>query len=175
MRTAGGRRRTGSEDTVNLFRPGDWWDRLFAAGIVLKGLDGAAELVGGILLLLDPVSIHRFVLQLTQPELSEDPKDFIATHVLHATGTLSGSEVFYAALYLLAHGAVKVVLVAALLFNRLWAYPWMIAVLLAFIGYQLYQIGVSPTPGLVALTVFDALVVILTWREYRRQRTRRAI
>ena len=49
----------------------------------------------------------------------------------------------------------------------------MIAVLLAFIAYQLYRIAVSPTAGLVALTVFDALVVLLTWREYGRQRLRR--
>lgn len=90
------------------------------------------------------------------------------------SGTLTGSAVLYAALYLLAHGAVKVVLVVALLRNRLWAYPWMIAVLLAFIAYQLYQLAVSPTAGLVALTVFDAFVVLLTWHEYGRQRRHRA-
>ena len=158
---------------MSFFRPRDGWDRLFTAGIFLKGLDGAVELAGGFMLLvLDPAEIHRFVVRMTQPELSEDPKDFIATHLLHAAGTLSGSAALYAALFLLAHGAVKVVLVAALLMNRLWAYPWMIAVLLTFIAYQLYQIAVSPTVGLVALTVFDALVVLLTWREYGRQRLR---
>ncbi|MDQ5861949.1 MAG: DUF2127 domain-containing protein [Actinomycetota bacterium] len=152
-------------------RPRDWWDRFFAAGVVLKGLDGVAELTGGLLLLLlDPARIHRFVLRLAQPELSADPKDFIAVHLLQAAGTLTGSTVFYAALYLLAHGAVKVVLVAALLMNRLWAYPWMIGVLLAFIAYQLYQFAVAPTAGLAALTIFDALVVFLTWHEYGRQR-----
>jgi uncharacterized membrane protein len=154
----------------------DWWDRSFAIGMVLKGLDGAAELLGGLLLLLlDPARIHGFVIRLTQPELAEDPKDFIATHLLHASGTLTGSAVVYAALYLLAHGAVKVVLVAALLKNRLWAYPWMIGVLLAFIAYQLYQFAVSPTAGLVVLTVFDAVIVLLTWHEYGRQRRRRAL
>ncbi|MCG2624659.1 DUF2127 domain-containing protein [Arthrobacter sp. I2-34] len=155
------------------FRPRDWWDRLFAVGVIIKGLDGLVELAGGVmLLLLDPAKIHRFVIRMTQPELSEDPRDFIATHLLHAAGTLTGSAVIYAAVYLLAHGAVKVVLVAAVLMNRLWAYLWMIAVLLAFIAYQLYQLAVSPTAGLVALTVFDAAVVFLTWHEYGRQRQR---
>jgi uncharacterized membrane protein len=56
------------------------------------------------------------------------------------------------------------------LLNKLWAYPCMIVVLLSFIGYQLYRIVLNPTAGLVALTVFDALIVVLTWREYRRQR-----
>lgn len=158
---------------MDFFRPQDWWGRLFAAGIVLKGLDGAAELAGGLLLLLlDPARIHHFVLRLTQPELAEDPKDFIAVHLLHAAGTLTGNAVVFAAAYLLAHGAVKVVLVVALLKNQLWAYPWMIGVLLAFIAYQLYQIAVSPTAGLVALTIFDTLVVLLTWHEYRQQHQR---
>jgi uncharacterized membrane protein len=158
---------------MKVFKPVDWWDRFFAVGIVLKGLDGFVEVVGGILLLLvDPAKIQHLVIRLTQPELSEDPRDFIATHLLHAADTLTGSAVLYAAVYLLAHGAVKVVLVVALLMNKLWAYPWMIAVLLAFIAYQLYQIAVSPTAGLIALTVFDALVVFLTWHEYGRQRSR---
>jgi uncharacterized membrane protein len=61
-------------------------------------------------------------------------------------------------------------LVIALLLNKLWAYPCMIVVLLIFIGYQLYRIALHPGVGLIALTVFDALIVALTWREYHRQR-----
>ena len=71
---------------------------------------------------------------------------------------------------LLLHGAVKVVLVIALLLNKLWAYPCMIVVLLIFIGYQLYRIALQPSAGLVLLTAFDVVIVALTWREYRRQR-----
>jgi uncharacterized membrane protein len=65
---------------------------------------------------------------------------------------------------------VKVVLVVALLLNKLWAYPCLIVVLLVFICYQLYRIVLDPTAGLVALTLFDAVIVALTWREYRRLR-----
>jgi uncharacterized membrane protein len=78
--------------------------------------------------------------------------------------------VLFGAVYLLLHGAVKVVLVIALLLNKLWAYPCMIVVLLIFIGYQLYRIALDPSAGLIALTIFDAMIVTLTWREYRRQR-----
>ena len=83
---------------------------------------------------------------------------------------LTGSAVLFGAIYLLVHGAVKVVLVIALLLNKLWAYPCLIVVLLIFIGYQLYRIALDPSPGLIALTIFDTLIVALTWREYRRQR-----
>jgi len=86
---------------------------------------------------------------------------------------LTGPAVLFGAIYLLAHGLVKVVLVVALLLNKLWACPWMIAILTLFIGYQLYRIALHPTIGLVALTLFDATILILTWREYRVQRSRR--
>jgi uncharacterized membrane protein len=66
-----------------------------------------------------------------------------------------------------------VVLVLALLRNKLWAYPWMIAFLVAFICYQLYRIALDVTLGLTALTIFDAIIVWLTWREYHKQRTAR--
>jgi uncharacterized membrane protein len=66
----------------------------------------------------------------------------------------------------LSHGVVKVLLVAAVLKDKLWAYPWMIAFLLAFIGYQGYLLAVNPTLGVALLTVFDVFMVWLTYREY---------
>jgi uncharacterized membrane protein len=154
-----------------MFKPKDWLDRFFEIGIIAKGLNGIAELVGGLLLLfVTPARIQHLAAFLTQGELSEDPHDLIATHLLHTTNGLTGNAVLFGAIYLLAHGVVKVVLVVALLLNRLWAYPWMIGVLLLFIGYQVYRIALQPTAGLIALTVFDIAIVALTGREYARQR-----
>ena len=159
------------ERGMNWFRRGDLLDRAFAIGISLKGLDGVLEVIGGLLLLvLTPSTIDRLTKSLTQHELSEDPHDFLATHLLHATGTLTGSTLRFGAIYLLAHGAVKIVLVAALLRNQLWAYPWTIAFLIAFIAYQLYRMTFAPSIGLVGLTVFDVVVAWLTYREYVKQR-----
>lgn len=153
-----------------MFKPKDSLDRLFEIGIILKGLNGLAELLGGLLLLfVTPADIHHLAATLTQGELSEDPNDVVARYLLHTANGLTGNAVIFGAVYLLVHGAVKVVLVVALLLNKLWAYPSMIIVLLIFIGYQLYRIALDPSAGLVALTVFDALIVVLTWREYRRQ------
>jgi uncharacterized membrane protein len=56
---------------------------------------------------------------LTQHELSEDPHDFLAAHLLHAAGGLTGSALRFGAAYLLSHGLVKIVLVAAVLRNKL--------------------------------------------------------
>ncbi len=157
-----------------MFRPQNWLDRVFEVGIIGKGLNGAAELIGGLLLLfLQPDRIHHVVVALTQGELSEDPGDFVATHLLHTASGLTGHAVLFGAVYLLAHGVVKVALVVALLLNKIWAYPWMIVVLAVFIGYQSYRIVLTPSAGLIGLTVFDVVIVALTWREYGQQRRRR--
>lgn len=127
------------------FRPRTWFDRIFEVGIIAKGLNGAAELVGGLLLLVvTPNKIQHLVAVLTQGELSEDPNDVVARYLLHTSAGLTGSAVTFGAVYLLLHGVVKVVLVVALLRNRLWAYPWLIGVLVVFIGYQVYRIALIP-------------------------------
>lgn len=157
-----------------MFRPQNKLDWVFAVGIAAKGLNGAVEVIGGLLLLiLGPRGISNVVVRLTREELSEDPGDFVASHVLHTAGGLTGSAVLFGAIYLLAHGIVKVVLVVALLLDKLWAYPWMIVVLGLFIAYQVYRIALGPSAGLIALTVFDLIIVALTWREYTQRRRHR--
>jgi uncharacterized membrane protein len=147
-------------------------DKTFKIGLVLKGLDGVLEVVGGILLLfLTPAAIQHLVRVLTAHELSEDPHDLVARYLLHTTAHLHHGTTLFGAIYLLSHGIAKIVLVALVLKDKLWAYPWLIGLLLAFIAYQLYQItAVHFSAGLTLLTIFDALLVWLTWREYRAKR-----
>ena len=147
-------------------------DKTFKIGLLLKGLDGVLEVIGGILLLfLTPTTIQHLVRVLTAHELSEDPHDLIARYLLHTTAHLHHGTTLFGAIYLLSHGIAKIVLVAFVLRDKLWAYPWLIGLLLAFIAYQLYQItAVHFSAGLALLTVFDAILVWLTWREYRAKR-----
>jgi uncharacterized membrane protein len=159
---------------MNWFKSGDLLDRAFAVGIILKGLDGVLEVVGGFLLLVvSPATIDQVSRAITQHELSEDPHDFLATHLLHAAGSLTGSSLQFGAAYLLLHGVVKIVLVAALLKDKIWAYPWMLAFLLVFIVYQIYRMTFAFSIGLLGLTIFDVVVVWLTYREYGKQRAAR--
>jgi len=147
-------------------------DRTFRISLLLKGLDGVLELIGGILLLVvTPAQIGALARFLTQHELAQDPRDFVANSVLHMTANLSGSASLFGAVYLLLHGVVKIVLVWAVLKEKLWAYPWMIAFLLVFVAYQLYRISVSFSWGMVLLTAFDIFIVWITRREYRIRRT----
>src|SRR5437762_4498043 len=90
---------------MSRLKPTDLLDRTFEVGITLKGLDGVLEVVGGVLLLVvSPVTINQLVRSLTQHELSQDPHDFIATHLLNAANGLTGSSVRFGAIYLLLHG-----------------------------------------------------------------------
>jgi uncharacterized membrane protein len=150
-------------------------DRTFKISVALKGLDGAIETIGGlVLLLVGPDTISRLVRTLTEWELSRDPHDLVARHLLHSVGHLTRGKSIYAGVYLLSHGLAKVVLVVAVLREQLWAYPGMIVLLLAFIVYQVYKLAIHLTIGLTLLTLFDAFVVWLTWREYKSRRGRTA-
>lgn len=149
-------------------------DRVFYVSLILKGLDGVLELVGGVLLLVvTPTQIGAIAKFLTFHELSEDPRDFIANSLLDLVAGLNVSVALFGAFYLLLHGVVKVVLVWAVLRDHLWAYPWLIAFLLLFIVYQGYELVVAFSWALLLLTVFDIFIAYVTFREYGIHRARR--
>jgi uncharacterized membrane protein len=143
-------------------------ERFFRVSILLKGLHAVLEIVGGAALFtISPDFILRVVALLTQDELAEDPRDRIANYLLEAAKHVSISSERFAAIYLLAHGVIKGVLVVALLKNKRWAYPAAIIVFGAFILYEIYRFTLTHAPGLIVLCLFDLVVLWLIWLEYR--------
>jgi uncharacterized membrane protein len=141
----------------------------FDIGIFFKGVDGVLEIVGGLLLfVVRPETITGIVTTLTQHELSEDPHDIIASQLAQLVQEFSASAQVFAGVYLLSHGVIKVVLVASLFREQLWAYPAAIVVFTVFIGYQLYRYALEPSTSMIVLSVLDVIVIVLTWLEYRR-------
>src|SRR2546425_1654372 len=58
--------------------------RLFAASVLIKGMDGVLETIGGILFMfVSPKALNSLVISLTAHELSEDPDDWLATTLRH--------------------------------------------------------------------------------------------
>lgn len=146
----------------------------FRAGITLKGIDGILEAIGGILLwFVKPSSISALSMVLFEHDLPLDPHDFIAIHVLHLSEKLANGGKTFASIYLLTHGLTKAALVIALWFDKLWAYPLTIAVFSIFSVYQTYRFTHTHSVVLAVLTVFDLLIIYLTWLEYGVQRERR--
>src|SRR6185437_15800009 len=111
--------------------------------------------------------IAQTVASSTQDELAQDPTDFFANFLLHTANHIAIGGQLFAALYLLSHGIIKIFLVIALLKNKLWAYPLSLGVLGLFIVYQVYRFTDTHSIGLVVLTVFDAIVIWLIWKEYQ--------
>ncbi|HSX31426.1 MAG TPA: DUF2127 domain-containing protein [Candidatus Saccharimonadales bacterium] len=153
---------------MNRFKPTSLLDRLYKIGLLLKGLDGVLELLGGVLLLaLSSGTILHLTKDLTGSELGEDPHNFLALHVQHVGHQLALGHNGFAAVFLLVHGGVKVGLVICLLLNKLWAYPVGLLVLGLLLMYQLYQLFVGPSIGMALLSALDVIIIGLIWREWR--------
>ena len=147
----------------------DFLDYTFEASIIIKGIDGIFEIIGGFLLLLVKIAtLNYLIVWLTQAELLEDPSDLIANAIVKASNSLSIDTKIFGSAYLLSHGLIKIFLVWSLLKNKLWAYPAALAFLLIFIAYQSYKLIYHYSAGLLALTIFDIFIVFLTLREYRK-------
>lgn len=142
--------------------------RFFRLSVLAKGALSALEIAGGLLvLIIPPAVVANLVLVLTAPELAEEPGDFIASHLAALAHQFALSSTLFISLYLLSRGLVKLGLVVALLKNKLWAYPASLAVLGLFVVYQLYQIAATHSALIIALTLFDFVVMYFIWREYR--------
>lgn len=149
-------------------------DKAFAITLVLKAIDALGEVAGGLwLLLIDPRWLQSRVAALVAPELREDPRDFLAAHILHWAAHLKEHAILFAAMYLLSHGVAKLVVLVEIVRGRLWAYPGLIVLTALFAAYQLYHMAVTGlSPGYLALTLFDLLIIALTAVEYAKLRSR---
>lgn len=146
-------------------------ETLFLLSVGLKGLDALLELIGGLALFaVSPMRILQVVRFLTQDEIAEDPRDLVANALRHAAGHLTFATEHFMAIYLLVHGAVKLVMVWALLARVLTAYPVAVMIFAGFIVYQLYRYTFTHGVGLLVLSVFDFAVIALILLEYRALR-----
>lgn len=157
---------------MEFFRPKTLLDKTYEIGIILKGINGTLELIGGLLLLfLSPGTITRITNFLSQDVLQENPHNVIGLHIQRTGEHLASGATTFAVLFLLTHGLVKVVLVTCLLLNKMWAYPWALGALVLFLVYQLYLMVTKPTFGMAFLTVLDIVIVWLVWREWKQQKS----
>ena len=147
----------------------------FRASIAIKGIDGLLEAIGGILLwMIRPSAMNEIARILFLHEIPHDRHDFFRIHLLRASETLLGSHKLFVSAYLLSHGLTKVLIVVALWMNKLWAYPLTIIVFGAFSAYQVYRYSHTHSIALLILTVFDLLLIYLTWMEWGEQKALRA-
>lgn len=150
------------------------FDLVFLVGVFVKGIDGLVEVASGTLLLVvSPKQLLHTAHAISAKKLGEDPDDVVANLLVHGVAHFHGQSMTFLSLYLLLHGLVKLAIVVALIAGSSRVYPWAIAALLLFLVYQSYEVIVAPSPLIIALTLLDATIVLLTWREWRNHRTLR--
>jgi uncharacterized membrane protein len=147
---------------------------LFVISIVIKGIDGFLELVGGIILLaIKSGSLTTIVHTIFQHELVQDPTDLLANYLINASQHLSISAISFASVYLIIHGIIKLGIVFAISFKQLWAYLSAGIILFFFIIYQLIRILKSHSLILLFLTLIDILIIILLRFEYKKVKNKK--
>ncbi len=148
---------------------------LFKIGVVLKGLDGLLEAIAGVALFFtDRAALRTLVDWLTAGELQEDPTDFVANHLVDFFHHLTINTKYFASMYLLIYGVAKVGLAAGLLRGKLRAYPVALIVLGLFLGYQFYRLSCTHSLGLAVVSLLDAAILVVIWRDYQYLKTRRS-
>jgi len=148
-----------------------YWHDLFEAGVFLKALNSAWEMLGGFFLLtFARGALPRLVVFFSRGELLGDRDDLLFQTVMTQLNHLTaGGTRLFVGIYLLFHGVMNAFLAYNLYRSRLWAYPVSIAFVSLFLIYQLYRLMHTHSLLLLAISIFDVAFIILTWHEYKRQ------
>jgi uncharacterized membrane protein len=143
------------------------YHELFRISILVKAADGFIEMCAGIFFyFIGYTRINAILFSAFHGEIAESPRDPFWQFLINQWHTISLSSNSFWGLLFLAHGATKLVLSAALLKDRLWAYPTAAIVFALFVGYELYSLINRPSLFLLLVTIFDVIVVGLILREY---------
>jgi uncharacterized membrane protein len=152
-------------------------DRLFYAAIAIKGIDGGLQLIGGLLLaIIPPTVITGLANDIVTRDLLGDPNGTLASHLeTAATHFANGSGTrWFAIIYLLAHGVLKLGLVWALVKRVLPAFPIAVVVLTGFVVYEIWRAAHTHSIALPIFAALDVVIIALIIREYQKLRKSRA-
>lgn len=152
-----------SPDEVRIIEGG------YFISILLKGLISLIETISGTVLLFIPPSLYlgfldRLVDFIPFVHLSTQLDAELAQYTAHTA--------HFVAFYFFIRGIVKLVLIIALLRNKLWAFPFLLAVMGALVLYQLWQIFTTHSYLVIGITLFDLIVMYFVYREWRLVRER---
>lgn len=150
--------------------------QVFILSLAIKAADAALEILAAVALaIFDVHALTHPILRLLTKHLVHHPEDRLAGWVMHAVEGFSIDAKTFAALYLATHGAVKLFLIVGLWRNQAWAYPVSLVAFAAFIVYQLHRFTFTHSILLIVLTVFDLVVMVLIWHEWRVRKAAGAI
>ncbi len=152
-------------------RASRWLHKLFEATLLIKGSLAASEALARLGLLVTSIhSIFSPVGRLTRNKIAQDPGGSMARRMERAMQAFPIETRNFYAFCLLAHGGLKLKIVILLARRVMWACPAAVALLPGFITCQLHHWLQSPSPALLVLSGFDAMMIALVIREYKALR-----
>lgn len=131
-------------------------DDLFLLSVLGKGVGGAVELLSGILLIFLSVDTLQHLLE---------PLSRVGVHIGQEA---IGHSKLLVVLYFTSRGAIRVFLAICLWREKLWAYPVAMGFLGISIIYQIWLMIHHYSHPLLLLTLFDLLIVLLTYFEWQK-------
>jgi uncharacterized membrane protein len=144
---------------------------LFEISLILKGTFAFLETISGIFIYtISAKFVSRVIISLTQDDLSSNPKDFIATHLVQFGHSISIGSKHFLGIYLMTHGIIKLLIIIGLMRKYMWCYPLALVTFGLFIMYQLYRYTFTHSVWLLFLTAFDLIIMYLICTEYYQLR-----
>ncbi|PKW13904.1 DUF2127 domain-containing protein [Saccharopolyspora spinosa] len=148
-------------------------DKLFRVAVLLKGLDGAVQLIGGVLLIfLSPDTVTRFAHAVVTRDLLGPPAGSLAGHFEEAAQHFASGGSTFVIAYLIAHGVIKIGLVIGLLLKIMPLYPVALTALGLFVIFEVLRAVQTRSIALPFFAALDVVIIILVLREYLELRRR---
>ena len=140
-------------------------DVSFNAMLLGKSIFAFVEFLSGLLLIFIPLDLIKSTIQHLAASIAFDP---LSSMIANAGERVTSDATLFAVIYLLLHGALKLVTLALLWRKILWSYPLSIVLLLGFITYQMFEFFNHGAIPMLALCVVDLVMITLTLLEYRK-------
>lgn len=156
---------------MSALRHSTGFHRAYLVAIWAKGLAALLEtIVGALIPFVSLQKLHEGVVLLTAPELAEDPDSRVAGYLSRSSEQFSSDSQAFLAVYLAAHGIIKLVMVAGLLTRRMWTYPVALVLIGAFLAYQLQRFMHTRSVWLLVAMAIDIGIAYLILREWRARK-----
>ncbi|MDE2173004.1 MAG: DUF2127 domain-containing protein [Patescibacteria group bacterium] len=143
---------------------------IFDLALVLKAVGGAVEVLGALLVLFVPPALFVRIIDFVMAgELTQDPHDPVASVIHDAAQAFSVNNHLLITLYIVFHGAIKILLVIGIFAKKRMAYPLFMLALALFGTYEAYRGFTRHELLLQLLAAFDFSLLVLTLHEYRQR------
>lgn len=140
-------------------------DVSFNAMLLGKSIFAFVEFLSGLLLIFIPLDLIKSTIQHLAASIAFAP---LSSMITNAGERLTSDATLFAVIYLLLHGALKLVTLALLWRKILSSYPLSIVLLVGFITYQMFEFFNHGAISILVLCVVDLVMIALTLLEYRK-------